>query len=312
MSKRASRKPIASKSIASKPIDWDDLRYVLAVADSGSLNRAASTLRVNRTTVLRRINAFERKHGVRLFERLPSGYTLTDNGNEILAAARGFESAIVSLERKLAGQDLRAEGRVRVTTTDTLLLSVLQLPLAAFKQEHPAITIDVTTSNAFANLSKRDADVAIRPAIDPPEFLMGRRISSVAFAVYAAARPEAAGDLAGERWIGPDDTLADTSVARWMRSAMPSVRPHMRTDSLVAMRELCAAGAGLAALPCYLGDSDARLVRMRPPIAEMTTALWVLTHPDLARTARVRLLMDHVSTALGKQRSLLEGQRPRI
>ena len=303
MSKRVSpRKPIA------KPIDWDDLRFVLAVADSGSLNRAASTLRVNRTTVLRRINAFERKHGVRLFERLPSGYTLTDAGNEILAAARGFENAIVSLERKLAGQDLRAEGLVRVTTTDTLLTSVLATPLATFKQEQPGITLDVTTSNVFANLSKRDADVAIRPAIDPPEFLMGRRISSVAFAVYAASTL----DDGAERWIGPDDTLAGTSVARWMRSTMPSVRPDIRADSLVSMRELCAAGAGLAALPCYLGDSDVRLVRVRPPIAEMTTALWVLTHPDLARTARVRLLMDHVSAALGRQRPLLEGQRPRM
>jgi DNA-binding transcriptional LysR family regulator len=291
MSKRASPR---------KPIDWDDLRFVLAVADSGSLNRAASTLRVNRTTVLRRINAFERKHGVR--------YTLTDAGNEILAAARGFENAIVSLERKLAGQDLRAEGLVRVTTTDTLLASVLAAPLATFKQEQPGITLDVTTSNAFANLSKRDADVAIRPAIDPPEFLMGRRVSSVAFAVYAASTL----DNSYERWIGPDDTLAGTSVARWMRSAMPTVRPDIRADSLVSMRELCAAGAGLAALPCYLGDSDARLVRVRPPIAEMTTALWVLTHPDLARTARVRLLMDHVSAALGRQRPLLEGQRPRM
>lgn len=294
---------------APKPIDWDDLRYVLAVADSGSLNRAAGTLRVNRTTVLRRINAFERKHGVRLFERLPGGYTLTDAGNEILAAARGFENAIVSLERKLAGQDMRAEGLVRVTTTDTLLASVLQVPLATFKQEHPGIALDVTTSNAFANLSKRDADVAIRPAIDPPEFLIGRRISSVAFAVYSA---DGRGDLVNERWIGPDDTLAGTSVARWMRGAMPSVRPGIRADSLVSMRELCAAGAGLAALPCYLGDSDVRLVRVRPPIAEMATALWVLTHPDLARTARVRLLMDHVSAALGRQRPLLEGQRPRM
>jgi DNA-binding transcriptional LysR family regulator len=299
MSKRASPR---------KPIDWDDLRFVLAVADSGSLNRAASTLRVNRTTVLRRINAFERKHGVRLFDRLASGYTLTDAGNEILAAARGFENAIVSLERKLAGQDLRAEGLVRVTTTDTLLASVLATPLATFKQEQPGITLDVTTSNAFANLAKRDADVAIRPAIDPPEFLMGRRVSSVAFAVYAASTL----DNSDERWIGPDDTLAGTSVARWMRSAMPTVRPDIRADSLVSMRELCAAGAGLAALPCYLGDSDARLVRVRPPIAEMTTALWVLTHPDLARTARVRLLMDHVSAALGRQRPLLEGQRPRM
>jgi DNA-binding transcriptional LysR family regulator len=299
MSKRASPR---------KPIDWDDLRFVLAVADSGSLNRAASTLRVNRTTVLRRINAFERKHGVRLFERLPTGYTLTDAGNEILAAARGFENAIVSLERKLAGQDLRAEGLVRVTTTDTLLTSVLATALAMFKQEQPGITLDVTTSNAFANLSKRDADVAIRPAIDPPEFLMGRRVSSVAFAVYAASTL----DDKGERWIAPDDTLAGTSVARWMRSELPSVRPDVRADSLVSMRELCAAGAGLAALPCYLGDSDSRLVRVRPPIAEMTTALWVLTHPDLARTARVRLLMDHVSAALGRQRPLLEGQRPRM
>jgi DNA-binding transcriptional LysR family regulator len=299
MSKRASPR---------KPVDWDDLRYVLAVADSGSLNRAASTLRVNRTTVLRRINAFERKHGVRLFERLPNGYTLTDTGNEILTAARGFENAIESIERKLAGQDLRAEGLVRVTTTDTLLASVLQSPLVTFKQQHAGITLDVTTSNAFANLSKRDADVAIRPAVDPPEFLLGRRISSVAFAVYAAS----IGDGQEERWIGPDDTLASTSVARWMRSSMPSVRPDFRTDSLVSMRELCAAGAGLAALPCYLGDSDARLIRVRPPIDEMTTALWVLTHPDLARTARVRLLMDHVSAALGKQRPLLEGQRPRM
>lgn len=297
---------MSKRALPRKPIDWDDLRFVLAVADSGSLNRAASTLRVNRTTVLRRINAFERKHGVRLFERLPSGYTLTDAGNEILAAARGFENAIVSLERKLAGQDLRAEGLVRVTTTDTLLTSVLAKPLTTFKQEHPGITLDVTTSNAFANLSKRDADVAIRPAIDPPEFLMGRRISSVAFAVYAAATL----DHAHERWIGPDDTLAGTSVARWMRSSMLSIRPDIRADSLVSMRELCAAGAGLAALPCYLGDSDARLVRARPPIAEMTTALWVLTHPDLARTARVRLFMDHVAAALGRQRPLLEGQRP--
>jgi DNA-binding transcriptional LysR family regulator len=137
---------------------------------------------------------------------------------------------------------------------------------------------------------------------------MGRRIGSVAFAVYSSATF----DEQAERWIGPDDTLAGTSVAKWMRSAMPSVRPDMRADSLVSMRELCAAGAGLAALPCYLGDSDTRLVRVRPPIAEMTTALWVLTHPDLARTARVRLLMDHVSAALGKERPLLEGQRPRM
>lgn len=296
-----------------KPIDWDDLRYVLAVADSGSLIRAASTLRVNRTTVLRRINAFERKHGVRLFDRLPSGYLLTEAGSEILEAARGFENAIVSIERKLAGQDFRAEGLVRITTTDTLLASVLQTPLATFKQENPGITLDVMTSNVFANLSKRDADVAIRPVVDPPEFLIGRRVSAVAFAVYAASISVAQNtDLSSQRWVGLDDTLATTSIARWMRSELPSVRLGIRVDSFMSLRELCAAGAGLAALPCYLGDLDARLVRVHAPIAAMTTALWILTHPDLARTARVKLLMDHVSAALGRQRPLFEGQRPRM
>lgn len=272
-------------------------------------------LRVNRTTVLRRINAFERKHGVRLFERLPTGYALTPAGDEILTAARGFENAIVSLERKLAGQDLRPEGVVRVTTTDTLLASVLGTALKSFQQTYPAITLDITAANVFANLSKRDADVAIRPVVDPPEFLIGRRISSVAFAVYASAAGERRGagdDLTRERWLGPDDTLAGTSVAQWMRSAMPSVRPSIRADSLVSLRELCASGAGLAALPCYLGDTDSRLLRIRTPIEEMTTALWVLTHPDLARTARVRLFMDQVAAALGRDRPLLEGQRPRM
>ena len=292
-----------------RPIDWDDFRFVLSLADSGSLNQAASALRVNRTTVLRRINAFERKHGVRLFERLPTGYTLTEAGNELLAAARGFESALVQIERKLAGQDLRAEGLVRVTTTDTLLASVLQAPLATFQRKHPGITLDVATSNEIANLSKRDADVAIRPVAEAPEFLVGRRIGAVAFAVYTASTAD---DTVGRRWLGPDETLASTSVARWMRTEMPSVRPAMRADSLVSLRELCAAGAGLAALPCYLGDSDARLRRVRPPIPAMTTALWVLTHPNLARTTRVRLLMDHLSTELGRQRPLLEGQRPRM
>ncbi|WP_129649520.1 LysR family transcriptional regulator [Peristeroidobacter agariperforans] len=298
-----------------RPIDWDDFRYVLALADSGSLNDAASALRVNRTTVLRRINAFERKHGVRLFERLRTGYLLTEAGNELLAAARGFESALMQIERRLAGQDLRAEGLVRVTTTDTLLASVLQAPLATFQRQHPGITLDVATSNEIANLSKRDADIAIRPVAEAPEFLVGRRIGAVAFAVYAAAtaeEPRSTVKAPGDRWLGPDETLASTSVARWMRSEMPSVRPEIRADSLVSLRELCAAGAGLAALPCYLGDSDARLTRIRPPIPAMTTALWILTHPNLARTTRVRLLMDHLSTELGRQRPLLEGQRPRM
>ncbi|HET9444877.1 MAG TPA: LysR family transcriptional regulator [Steroidobacteraceae bacterium] len=293
-------------------VAWDDLRYVLAVAESGSLAGAATLLRVNRTTVLRRINAFERTHTVRLFERLQTGYSLTQAGDQILAAARGLENTIETLERKLAGQDLRPEGSIRVTTTDTLMSSILPAMLNAFQRANSGITLHVTSSNTLANLSKRDADVAIRPVVNVPETLVGRRVCAVAFAIYSAANEAPAIEIADERWIAPDETLAKTSVGQWMRESSPAGKTMFSVDSLLAMREVCAAGGGLAALPCYLADTDSRLERRRAPLKEMTTALWVVTHPDLARTARVRLFMDFMTSALARERPLMEGQRPRM
>jgi DNA-binding transcriptional LysR family regulator len=308
-----SRQPRSGKH---RRIDWDDLQYVLAIVDAGSLAAAATALRVNRTTVLRRINAFERRQGVRLFDRLPGGYVLTSAGDELLAAARALEDTIVTLERKLAGQDLRLEGGIHLTTTDTLLASVLAAPLVAFRQAHPGITLEISQSNAMLNLAKRDAEVAIRPIVDPPETLIGRRIAAVAFAVYGSPgylMADTAGrDLSDYRWAAPDDTLANTSVSRWMHGKVSATARAFRMDSMMAMREMSAAGGGLAALPCYLGDTDARLVRMGEPIREMATALWVLTHPDLMRTARISLFIDFISSALKRERALLEGERPRM
>lgn len=294
-------------------MEWDDLQYVLAVADHGTLAAAAARLGVNRTTVLRRINAFERKHGVRLFERLPAGYVPTSEGHELFAAARSLEQMILTLERKLAGRDQRAQGIVHLTTTDTLLASILPAHLHAFRRAHPGIELDVSMSNTLLDLTKREADIAIRPVVEPPETLVGRRICSVAFAVYAShdcARDlDASTPLNEQVWIAPNATLGNTSVARWMSDAVPEAERVLRFDSLLAIREMCAAGAGLSALPCYLGDSDSRLVRVREPIKEMTTVLWILTHPDLIRTARVRLFLKFLALALGKQRSLIEGKR---
>ena len=140
--------------------DWDDLRYILAVANAKSLAGAARALGVNHTTVLRRVTAFEQRIGLRLFERLASGYVLTAGGEELIAAARHVEDTLTALERKLAGQDLRLSGVIRVTTTDTLMGSILPEILAEFRDAHPGIGIEVAVSNAMFNLSKRDADVA--------------------------------------------------------------------------------------------------------------------------------------------------------
>ncbi|KSV74726.1 LysR family transcriptional regulator [Ensifer sp. ENS10] len=298
-------------------IDWEDLRFVLAVAEANSLAAAARALGVNHTTVLRRVGSFEQKLGVRLFDRLPSGYTLTAGGEELLAVARQMAETVTELERRLTGQDLRLEGSLRITTTDTLMASILPSILAAFQQRHPGVLLEVSTSNALANLSHRDADVAIRPAVDSPDALVGRRIASVAFAVYAAPsylheRGLASVDeidFARERWVGLGDALASTSVARWMRATLP-VPAVLRCDSLVTAREAAAAGIGLTALPCYLGDTTSGLMRIGPPVAEMTRELWLLTHEDLRRTARVSAFTEFASQALTKHRPLFEGHHP--
>lgn len=298
-------------------IDWEDLRFVLAVAETNSLAAAARSLGVNHTTVLRRVGAFEQKLGVRLFDRLPTGYTLTAGGEELLAVSRQMAETVTELERRLTGQDLRLEGSLRITTTDTLMASVLPSVLAAFRERHPGVLLEVATANAFANLTHRDADVAVRPAMDPPETLVGRRISGIAFAIYAAPaylqerslEPTDDMAVADERWIGLSDALAGSSVARWMRASLPGSASMLRCDSLVAAREAAVAGLGLVGLPCYLGERTSGLVRIGSPVPEMATALWILTHEDLRRTARVSAFTEFAGQALAKHRPLFEASQ---
>lgn len=296
-----------------KAIGWEDLQYVLAVAEHGSLANAARALKVNHTTVLRRINAFEEAQGLRLFERLSTGYTLTAGGEELLAAARAMNEVVTSLERKLAGQDLRVEGTLRLTTTDTLIASVLPDILTGFHAAHPGVRVEVSTSNLLANLTRRDADVAIRPANDPPETLIGRRVCNIAFALYGSpdylAKHGRANELDSYRWLAPDDSLSGSSVARWMKIALPEADIVLRADSLVTLRQAAVAGLGVAALPCYLGDNTPGLARLAPePLAPMATSLWILLHEDLRRTARVNAFVSFVTKALTDLRPLFAGK----
>jgi DNA-binding transcriptional LysR family regulator len=297
-------------------MDWDDLRYVLAVAEAGSLAGAARALGVNHTTVLRRIGAFEQRLGLRLFERLPTGYMLTAGGEELIAAARHVEATVTTLERTLAGQDLRLAGAIRVTTTDTLMGSILPEILVKFRDSYPGIRVEIAQSNLMFNLTKREADIAIRPANDPPETLIGRRIAKVAFAVYGSpaylASQGEARHLADCRWVAPDEGLSGTAVARWMRAQLPHAEITLTADSLMALARAAQAGLGLAALPCYLGDISPDLVCVHPPIPELETALWILTHADLRHTARIRAFTELAGDAFAERRSLLDGGQTRL
>jgi DNA-binding transcriptional LysR family regulator len=298
-------------------MDWDDLRYFLAVGNAGSLAGAARTLGVNHTTVLRRIGAFEQRLGLRLFERLPTGYVLTAGGEQLIAAARHIDATVTTLERKLAGQDLQLAGTVRVTTTDTVMGSILPAILAEFRHSYPGIQLEIAVSNLMFNLTKREADVAIRPAADPPETLIGRRIAGIAFAIYGSpdylARRGKTLGLADHQWVAPDESLAGTAVAQWMRTQLPQAEITLAADSLLALRQAAQAGLGLVVLPCYLGDTSPDLVCVHQPIPELETALWILTHSDLRHTARVRAFTEFAGNAFARRRELLEGAlaRPR-
>ena len=290
-------------------ISWDDLRLVSAVGEAGTLTGAARKLGVDHSTAFRRLGALEVRLGVRLFERARDGYAPTPAGEATIAAAGRMLADLGDLEQRLAGEDLRPAGAVRMTTTDTLLDFLAPL-LAAFRAAHPEITVEIVAANAFFTLTRRDADVAIRPAAAAPENLVGRRIATLATALYAApdylAR-RSHEDLRRHDWVAPDDSLGHLGSAKWMQAEIPAERVVVRANSLLALRAAARAGLGIASLPCYLADPDPALARVRAPLPEMASALWLLTHPDLRRVARIRAFLDFAADWLASRRALIEG-----
>ena len=283
-------------------INWDNLRYVLMVANKGSIAAAARELDVNRTTVLRRINTFQENLNCRIFDRGDTGYVLTPEAEKMINAAREVENTLFDMQRQIAGHELKLEGELRVTTTDSFILSMLGPHLATFREKHPYIVVDLLATNNILDLHRRDADVAIRPTRQPESNLVGRRLCDVEFGVFAA--PQFLSGMTddsvfNQRWIGFADNLVSTPVGAWFDTTIPAANICLRCDSFVAMRIVAESGMGLALLPAFLGDASQTLVRLEAPTHELTTGLWILTHPDLARSARVHAFVDHFSAALG-------------
>jgi DNA-binding transcriptional LysR family regulator len=294
-------------------LDWNDLRIVLAIAREGSLSGAARRLRVTHSTVFRRLAVIERALGVRLFERFPDGYAATPAGEAAASLAQHLADEIGALERRLSGQDMRPSGSIRIATADTIW-PLVNAHLPAFRAAFPDIVPEVAISDAMANLTRREADIAIRPIPGPPENLIGRRIADIAHAVYASPKYLArkdTGDGHARYWIGLEDAVAPTVIGRWLRRHVRPDEMVLTVNALPALRDAACAGMGLVLLPCYMGDSDDRLRRVDGvPADTPRSALWLLTHNDLRRTARVRAAMDFFAEAFLRNRALLEGERP--
>lgn len=281
--------------------NWDNLRYVLMVAKKGSISAAAQELEVNRTTVLRRINTFQDNLNCRIFERGDQGYILTPEAEKMLDAAQEVESTLFDMQRQIAGQELKLEGELRVTTTDTLIISLIGPHLASFHRKHPHIVVDVVMTNSILDLSRRDADVAIRPTKAPEGNLVGRRLADIHFGIYASPdylKTCSADNLSEYSWIGFDTDLRSTQPGAWLETNVPTEKICLRGDSFIALKVASENGMGLSLLPHYLGDSSETLQKLPVVIDELNTGLWLITHPDLIRSARVHAFMDHFALAM--------------
>jgi DNA-binding transcriptional LysR family regulator len=291
-------------------LSWDEFRLVKAISDSGSLGGAADILGLNHSTIFRRLAALETTVGARLFERSREGYRPTVAGDEMIALATTMADSIVEFERKLAGRDVRPTGQLRVTTAEAIGQQILPAIMAQFRAQNLGVVVELKLSNQMLNLSRRDADVAIRLTNDPPETLVGRRLCAVRSAIYyrrdlvssLGSRP-----LDAAPFVGFGESFGPTAARRWIEAHVRSGRLVGKINSTLSMRELAVQGLGAALLPCFIGDVSPALIRLTPLLPELETGLWILTHSDLRRSLRVRAFMDFAGAEIAKQRRLIEG-----
>jgi len=292
-------------------LSWDEFRLVKSIAEARSLVGAAERLGVNHSTVFRRLAAVESAVGARLFERARSGYEPTAAGDEMIALASTMAESVLEFERRVAGRDIKPTGELSVTTPEAIGQHFMPAIVAQFQAQNPGVVVELILSDQSLNLSRRDADIAIRMTNDPPETLVGRRICTGRWGVYrrrdltAELSSEASGSVA---FIGFGDNFGPATARRWIEANIPPGRLVAKVNSAHCMLQLALQGFGATLLPCFLGDGCPGLARVGYLLPELDIGLWMLTHSDLRRSARVRAFMDFAGAELTKQRRAIEGE----
>jgi DNA-binding transcriptional LysR family regulator len=288
-------------------LDWDDLRVALAVADAGSLAGAARALNVNHTTALRRLDALEARLATRLFERQRGGYVPTEAGELLAEEARAIAPRVEDIERRVLGRDLRLTGAVRLTTAFVTMAYLLPKALAEFARAHPGIEVEVGENAALVDLSRREADVALRLSRQVPEHWVGRPLGTARYRVYAKRGAPGLPQrklplpqlLAGAPWISFERESANR-FARWMSAHIPPAQVRLRVDIFNSVVAMLRTGLGIGLLPTFVAAHEPQLVAVSAPVAELATPLWILTHPDLRRTARIQAFMQVFGDAVAR------------
>jgi DNA-binding transcriptional LysR family regulator len=291
-------------------IEWDDIRYFLAVARDGSVRAAAARLGVNHSTVLRRIAQLEERLGAQMFERLPSGYRMTDAGDEVLELAQQMEGSSNQLQARVLGRDQSARGLLRVTLAPTLATHLLMPDFAQFARRHPEVELEILSLDEPVNLTNREADVAIRVVYDrnklPPN-LHGLKGPELFGAVYMSRDLLAAwraGKYQRIRWIVKNNIgISDWALESEVRPADVPFRTTTADAQIAAVRQ----GVGMTTLPCFVGGAEPSLTRVPGSKLHRHGTLWLLTQGETRKTKRVRLLIEYLSRRLAAHAPVLAG-----
>lgn len=294
--------------------DWDDLRFFLAVARHHSTLAAGRALKVNQSTVQRRLTELERHIGRPLVKRHPTGYRLTELGREMVAHAERVEQAVLGFEQHLDASKREAVGVIRVTCPEPLVYRITQSGLLdRFHARHPGLRVEFVMSDKYLDLAKGDADVALRSG-DTDGDLVGRKIADSIWAVYASRRyierhskPERIEDLEQHALVGFDATMAKHRAAKWLGQVAPNGNIVARNNSVLGLLYAVKSGVGVGPLPTAIADAEEDLVRVLGPIPELARIWRLLTPPELRRTPRVAAFFDFITEEIDALRPILTG-----
>ncbi len=290
---------------------WDDVRFFLAVARTGSLSSAARTLRVGHVTVGRRIALLEKRLGVVLLSRTPDGFSTTSAGQAILQQCAAMESAALDLERIAAGRDSRVSGTVRLTTTEALAHQLVVPAISALRHAHPELQIDLTVGVRLLDIARRDADVAIRLARPATPELVCRKLGEVGSSLYASQRYLAKrGTPKRGQGLGNFDVITYTgapAAARpfFMGESLEGARVAVRCDNPLVQMRAAVDHLGIAELACFLGDAETDVVRIWPDEPPALRTAWLVVHQDLRRSARIKVVASAITDAFHRQLATL-------
>ncbi len=288
-------------------MNWDDLRYFLALARARTVSAAGRDLAVKHTTVARRIKALEQGLGARLFDHLSDGYAMTLAGEKLYRHALIMEEQAQAVDRQMFGLDAQLQGSLKLTASHDVLSRLVIPHLGLFNRAYPGINLQILSSVGLADLSARQADIALRLTPKPPDYLIGKKVLSLHHGIYASAKYL-------EKNPKPNHVILwndEIESPQWVKQHFPKAGISMRADDVTSQLACVNNHMGLARLPCYIGETGDDLYRLDLPLTPSTWGVWVLSHVDLRATARVRACREFLIDIIEQQRGLIEGLNSR-